>query len=253
MASTTAINSTAQKSPIMDTQEKFHLYSFFSSSCCQRIIIAAHLKSIPLTYTYVKFTDKELLEEYKSNVNPSGKVPTLIVTHSDGKKTTIRQSLAILEYFEERFPDRFPLLPPASQPQARALVRDFVGIMAVDVQPPTNSRIARRVRAIRDGREDEKTFVEAAFKDGFNAYAALREETKDAAGTAEGFSVGKDVSMADVVLVPAVDQALHWKVDMAFAPDVMSVYENLKKMPAFQAADWRKQEDTPEHLRAASS
>lgn len=180
-------------------------------------------------------------------------MPTLIVTHADGKKTSIRQSLAILEYFEERFPDRYPLLPPTSEPEARALVREFVGIMAVDVQQPTNSRIARRVMTIRDSAEDRANFVAAAFKDGFNAYGTLRKVTKDAAGTADGFSVGKGVSMADVVLVPAVDQALLWKLDMAYAPEVMKVYENLKKMPAFQAADWRKQEDTPEHLRADSS
>ncbi|KAK3196892.1 hypothetical protein K4F52_000236 [Lecanicillium sp. MT-2017a] len=237
----------------MDTKDTFHLYSFFSSSCCQRIIIAAHLKSIPLTYSYIKFTDKSSLADYKNEVNFSGSVPTLVVTHADGKKTTIRQSLSILEYFEDRFPDSHPLLPPVSQPETRALVRDFVGIIALDVAPPTNSRIARRVKKVRDEEADVVGFAEAAFKDGFNAYEALLAATKEAEGTADGFSVGKGVTMADVVLVPTVDQALIWKMDMAYAPNVMRIFESLKKLPAFQAADWRKQEDTPEHLRQPPS
>ena len=80
--------------------------------------------------------------------------------------------------------------------------------MAVDVRPPTNSHKARRVMAIRDSAEDRANFAEAAFKTGFNAYGALGKASTNVAGTADGFSVGKGVSMADVVLVPAVDQAL---------------------------------------------
>ena len=57
--------------------DTFHLYSFFSSSCCQRIIIAAHLKSIPLTYSYVNLgKDEHRSDDYRQSLNPSRSVPT---------------------------------------------------------------------------------------------------------------------------------------------------------------------------------
>lgn len=230
-------------------EDSFHVYSFYSSSCCQRIIIAAHLKSIPLTFSYVYLGSREHhADQYKNVLNPSASVPTLVVTDAHGKKTTIRQSVAILEYFEERFPDRCPLLPPASRPEERALVRDFVGIITNDVQPVTNSRITRRVKAIRDQLDDQVSFVRDAFVDGLGAYEALFLQTQEESDVG-GFSVGSGITMADVVLVPAVDQALIYRLDLQYAPNVVRIYNHLKQMAAFQAADWRKQEDTPQRYR----
>ncbi|KAJ3497121.1 hypothetical protein NLG97_g2130 [Lecanicillium saksenae] len=234
----------------METQDSFHLYSFFASSCCQRIIIAAHLKSIPLTFSFIDFGAKQHLDDdYKTSLNPSRSVPTLVITHKDGKKTIIRQSVSILEYLEERFPSQSPLLPPPGNPGQRALVRDFMNIIVTDVAPPTNSRITQRVRDIRDERDDQHAFAKACFTDGFNAYEALLAETRGDAAS-DQFTVGESVTMADVCLVPTVDQAFMYKLDISFAPKVKALYGNLKAMPAFQAADWRKQPDTPEQYRA---
>ncbi|KAJ4147433.1 hypothetical protein LMH87_001953 [Akanthomyces muscarius] len=234
----------------MEATDSFHLYSFFASSCCQRVIIAAHLKSIPLTFSFIDLSAKQQLDDdYQRSLNPSRSVPTLVITSKDGKKTIIRQSLSILEYFEERFPEPSPLLPPRDKLEERARVRDFVNIITSDVAPPTNSRITQRVRDIRDGRDDQHDFAKACFTDGFKAYEALLTETREMAASG-GFTVGEAVTMADVCLVPTVDQAFMYKMDLAFVPKVQKLYESLKAMPAFQAADWRKQPDTPEKYRA---
>ncbi|OAA60032.1 Maleylacetoacetate isomerase [Cordyceps fumosorosea ARSEF 2679] len=233
------------------TDDSFHLYSYFASSCCQRVIIAAHLKSIPLTFTFLDLaTDAHLAAPYRDSLNPSRTVPTLVVTHGHDHKTTIiRQSLAILEYLEERLPSPSPLLP--GSPEQRALVRDLVGIIVVDVAPPTNSRITQRVRDIRGERDDQREFARACFTDGLRAYEALLAGTAGTAGTAAAgaFSVGEAVTMADVCLVPTVDQALMYEMDISFVPRVKRLYESLKALPAFQAADWRRQPDTPEKYR----
>lgn len=158
----------------------------------------------------------------------------------------IRQSVSILEYFEERFPDWYPLLPPiGADPEKRALIRDFTNIITTDVQPPTNSRIGMRVRSIRHQLEDQVLFVKECFTDGFKAYEALLQTE----GGDGGFTVGDAVTMADVCLVTAIDQAMLHKMQMGFAPRVMKIYANLKTLPAFQAADWRAQGDTPEKFR----
>ncbi|ATY61634.1 Maleylacetoacetate isomerase [Cordyceps militaris] len=228
----------------MEVTDSFHLYSFFASSCCQRIIIAAHLKSIALTFSFIDLAaDQHLDHAYQQTLNPSRSVPTLVVTRQDGTKT-----ITILEYLEERFPAPTPLLPPRDMPEARALVRDFVNIITTDVAPPTNARITERVRAVRGERDDQHAFAEACFADGFRAYEALLTETRGEAASG-AFTVGEAVTMADVCLVPTIDQAFMYKMDLSFVPQVQKLYENLKAMPAFQAADWRKQPDTPDKFR----
>ncbi|TQW01078.1 Maleylacetoacetate isomerase [Cordyceps javanica] len=234
----------------MEATDSFHLYSFFASSCCQRIIIAAHLKSIPLTFSFIDLGAKQHLDdEYRDSLNPSRSVPTLVVTGPDGgRRAVIRQSVSILEYLEERFPEPSPLLPPRGDHERRALVRDFVNIITTDVAPPTNSRITQRVKAVRGALDDQLEFARACFTDGLRAYEALLGETRDEAATG-GFTVGEAVTMADVCLVPTVDQAFMYKMDISFVPRVKKLYESLKAMPAFQAADWRRQPDTPEKFR----
>ncbi|RAL00700.1 thioredoxin-like protein [Aspergillus ibericus CBS 121593] len=230
----------------MKSQDTFELYTYWCSSCCQRIIIAAHLKGIPLQFKYLDMgTRAHHDQKYKDELNPSASIPTLVVHHPGGEKTIIRQSMTILEYFDERFPDRSPLLPSVSAWQDRIKVRDLVNIIAIDVQPPTNSRIAKRVRAVQDNVQDQVAFVRQAFTDGFEAYEALISPSSK-------YSFGEQVTMADVVLVPAVDQALMYKMTLDFVPNVQRVYNSLKELEAFKAGDGKNQGDTPEQFRSTT-
>ncbi|PWY91031.1 thioredoxin-like protein [Aspergillus heteromorphus CBS 117.55] len=227
----------------MASQDTFQLYSFYNSSCCQRIIIAAHLKGIPLEFAYLNLGAREHQgDEYKDALNPSGSVPTLVIHHPDGEKTIIRQSMTILEYFDERFPDTNPLLPPASAWKERIQIRDLVNIIAIDVQPVTNSRICKRLRAVRDNVDDQINFARQVFTDGLTAYEALLSPSSK-------YSFGDQVTLADVVLVPTVDQAIMYKTPLDFAPNVKRVYDSLKELESFKAADYRRQGDTPEQIR----
>lgn len=207
------------------------------------------MKGIPLEFTYVDLRGGEHRgDAYKQAANPFGTVPTLVVSEA-GTDLVLRQSTTALEYLDERFPDKNPLLPPRSDPVARALVRDFTNLVTNDIQPVTNSKIARRVKEIRDNIDDKNEFITTVFKEGFVAYETLLRSTRKQ-GESGHFTVGEAVCMADVCLVPAVDQALFYKMDIAaFAPGVMKIYEYLKTTEAFQAADWRKQGDTPEEYR----
>ncbi|KAH8681060.1 glutathione S-transferase [Xylariales sp. PMI_506] len=247
---------------------KFTLYTYFRSSCSARVRTAAALKGIPLSYKYVNLLKGEQsADAYVSDVNASGTVPTLIVELADGSRLRIRQSIAILEFFEEAFPptaattnaaaapgssssssSSFPsprqvaLLPPPDQPGRRALVRDLVTILSADFQSRTNLCVLRRVAELGVTAADWcREYMPPALA---AAEAVLRE-------SAGRFCVGDEVTLADVVLAPAVEGALRWGVDFAPFPEVKRVYDTVRELPAFVAADWRHQEDTPEDLRAS--
>src|SRR5271169_3971506 len=68
-------------------------------------------------------------------------------------------------------------------------------------------------------------------------------------GWAGLYSVGDNVTMADVVLAPTVEAGLRWGIDFSVLPTVWGIYGRLKVMDAFEEGDWRHQEDTPQELR----
>lgn len=217
------------------------LYSYFRSSCSCRIRTACQLKDIPLTYRYVNLLKGEQQAQlYLDEINPNGLVPTLLVKDaSGGTVTTISQSLAILEFLEEAALSIRSLLP--SEPLQRARVRELVNIVACDIQPPTNLRILKRVNGL--GVTNQEWFQEYMER----PLAAYERILGDTAGK---YSVRDEISLADVCLAPAIENALRWEVDMSLFPRTMKVFEAIRLLPEFRAADWRHQEDTPDCLKA---
>lgn len=224
------------------TKGSLILYTYFRSSCSCRVRTACHLKNIPLTYRYTNIVKGEQRSsEYIDHVNPSGFVPTLVVQNASGEVVaTITQSITILEFLEESFPESRPLLPPSPEPFLRARVRELVNIIACDVQPVTNWRVLKRVGGLGVSSQDW-------FKEMMERPLMAYEKILGQFGGK--FSVGDEVTLADVCLAPAVENALRWEVDMGTFPNVMRVFEAVRKLPEFGAGDWRHQEDTPKALR----
>jgi len=214
------------------------LYTYFRSSCSARVRIALNLKSIPYQPKYVNILKGEQSTADYDTLNPSHFVPSLTVNGSD---TILTQSVAILEYLEEQYPESTALLPPTSDILGRVQVRALVGIIACDVQPVTNLRILSRVSAAGVSKEQ---WAKELMTDGLAAYE------KVAAIKAGKYSYGNSVTMADVCLVPAVWGALRFGVDIEKFPVVKRVYEQMSNLDAVKLAHWKNQEDTPEGLRA---
>jgi maleylacetoacetate isomerase len=218
--------------------EKLLLYSYFRSSCSARVRTAANIKGIPLEYSYIHLLKDEQSSPSYLMHNPSGTVPTLIVNTEDGTEIAITQSVAILEFLEEHFPNTPRLLP--SDAMGRARVRELVNIICSDVQPVTNLKTLARVKALGG---DSAVWAKDLMTRGLEAYEKLAEKY---AGLN---SVGDNLTMADVVLAPAVEGALRFGVDLEKLETVRRVYERVKGMEAFVKGDWKHQEDTPEELR----
>lgn len=224
------------------------LYTYFRAQCATRVRIAAAIKGIQLKFAYVNLLDgAQHTSRYVSQINPSATVPTLVVRRPDGSAFLIRQSVSILEFFEEAFPDRTPLLPPSDQPLQRARVRDLVSLIAIDYQPKVNLSMLRRVEAEGVGvgvGVDKKAWCQEHAALAFGSLEALLQTS---AGT---YAVGDSLTLADVLLAPAVESALRWHVRLDSYPVLKRVYDEVKDLAPFLQADWRHQADTPESLRA---
>ncbi|RSL46774.1 hypothetical protein CEP54_013701 [Fusarium duplospermum] len=222
------------------SDSQYTLYSYFRSSCSARLRIALNIKSIKYDMVYINLLKNEQMSDEHKALNPSASVPVLINKTSKGTPFKVGQSVAALEYLEEKHPDT-PMLPPTSDPEARAMVRTLVDIVCVDIQPPTNLRIMRRVRELGGSAEEWNLQL---MTQGMAAYENV------VAGTAGKYSFGDEVTLADVCLIPAIWGAQRFGVDLKAFPTISRIVENLKDHPAVVRAHWQNQADTPENLRA---
>lgn len=177
-------------------------------------------------------------------MNPSYSVPTLV---AENGKVKLTQSIAILEYLEEKYPDN-PLLP--KDLYKRSIVRNLVNIFSCDVQPVTNLRILKHVVELGgNSTQWSRHYYQLGLNGDFIAFVANKAYealVKESAGV---YSVGDNITMADIVLAPAVEGGLRSGVDFNVLPTVYRIYERIKVLPAFEQGDWKHQEDTPEQSR----
>src|SRR5437016_6353279 len=109
------------------------LYGYFRSSAAYRVRIALNLKRLDYDNVAVHLTKGEQHAQSYRVVNAQALVPTLV-----DERGTFTQSLAIIEYLDERYPDP-PLLPASAESRAR--VRSMALTIACDIHPLNNLRV----------------------------------------------------------------------------------------------------------------
>jgi len=220
----------------MSSFQPFLLYGWYKSSATGRLRIALNYKGIPYEYRSVRLMDGEQHKAAHMALNPSGTVPVLtdLRPGSEGASFPIVQSIAALEYLEETFPDSPALLP--SNPLQRAKVRSLVGVISSDTQPRAHRTVVKDIAAF--GQSTEAWMTKYLTK-GLKAYETI------AATTAGKFSVGDQLSMADVCLLPCVWNAEKANVDLEQFPILMKIVRNMNELESVKKAHWTKQPDTP--------
>ena len=207
------------------------LYTYFRSSAAYRVRIALNLKALDYDAIPVALAkDGEQTQSEYLQVNPQGLVPSLI---DDG--VSITQSLAIIEYLEEKYPD-IPLLP--QNPVDRAHVRAMALSIACDVHPLNNLRVLNYLREqMNQDEESVKRWYQHWIT---HTFAGLEGLVESYGGD---YCFGNTITMADVFLIPQMANARRFDTDLKPFPQLRRINDTLLEHPAFQAAAPENQPD----------
>ncbi len=211
------------------------LYNYWRSSASWRVRIALALKGVAYEYVPVNLIregGEQHGEGYRA-LNPMEQVPTLEFEEG-GVVRRLTQSIAIIEYLDERFGGA-PLLP--RDPYLRARARALAEVVNSGVQPLQNLEAQRYVREELKG--DAHAWTAHFIGRGMRALEALASET------AGRFLVGDAVTVADVCLVPQMTAARRFGVDPASLPTLARVEAACQELEAFKAARPERQPDAP--------
>ncbi len=210
------------------------LYTYWRSSSAWRVRIALGLKALGHELVPVNLGAQEQFADAHLSRNPMGQVPVLEVVEG-GRTLRLVQSMAILEWLDERWPDP-PLLP--ADLAGRARVRALAEHVNSGIQPLQNALVLRMLREKVPGwdREWARTFIGRGLD-------ALERAVSD--GGAGRFCHGDAPGLADCYLVPQLAQARPLEVDLAPFPTLLRIEAACQELPAFQAAHASRQPVSP--------
>jgi maleylacetoacetate isomerase len=208
------------------------LYTYFRSQASYRVRIALNLKGLKRDDTFLHLEKGDQFAPSYRALNPQMVVPTLV----EGD-TRLFQSLAILEWLEEKYPAP-PLLP--ADADARAWVRGFALINIADSHPLIVPRIRNYLTGTLGLTQPQLlTWIQHWLGTGLAAMETLLAEH----GESGRFCHGDRVGLADIGLVTQVTPAQTFKTDTAPYPRVMRIYQAAMALPEFAAASPPKQPD----------
>jgi maleylpyruvate isomerase len=209
------------------------LYGYWRSSCSWRVRIGLHLKQQPFSYLPVHLLRDggQQKSEAFTKLNPMQSVPVLEV-EDGGRVFHLAQSMAILEYLDERWPEP-PLLP--KDRFSRARVRQASEIINSGIQPFQNTSVQKRVKHELHG--DEKAWARHFITLGLQALEPLLQST------AGRYSVGDQVTLADCFLVPQMYHARRYEIDVSAFKTLTRVEDACMALSPFQAAHADRQPD----------
>lgn len=210
------------------------LYSYWRSSASYRVRIALALKGLKAEIVPVNLLAGEQKGDAYRAVNPQMRVPAL---KDNGHLVT--QSIAIIEYLDERYP-QVPLLPQV--PEERAYVRELSLAVATDISPLNNlSQLKYLSEQFGVNEEQKNTWIAHWIANGFAAIEAMLE----ASPYTSQFCHGASPTMADCLLIPQVYNARRFNCDLSAYPNIERIDANCAALPAFQQAHPDAQPDKP--------
>ncbi|HTZ80510.1 MAG TPA: maleylacetoacetate isomerase [Stellaceae bacterium] len=208
------------------------LYTYYRSQASFRVRIALNIKGLKREDSFLHLEKGDQFAAGYTAVNPQAVVPTLI----DGN-AKLFQSLAILEYLEEKYPEP-PILP--KDPLARAWVRGLALINVADSHPLIVPRIRNYLtKVLKLSDEQRLAWIQHWLGKGLEAMESLIGEHPQSGR----FCHGDSATVADICLVTQVFPAQMFKCDVGPYPKVMRIFETCLALPAFAAAHPMKQPD----------
>jgi maleylacetoacetate isomerase len=210
------------------------LYTFFRSSASYRVRIALNLKGLTREQAPIHLRrggGEQLMAAYKS-INPQALVPAL---EDNGKILT--QSLAIIEYLDEKFP-KPPLLPADSAD--KAFVRSLAMVIACEVHPIQNLRVLNHLKATYNQTDAQ---VNAWAQHWIDLGLSALEPMIGAQPRRGKFCFGDTPTLADICLIPQLGNARRFGCDLSKYPTILAIEKHCMANPAFADAAPEKQPD----------
>lgn len=212
------------------------LYSYWRSQATFRVRIALNLKGLKREDVFINLDRGDQHNPDYKALNPQAVLPTLF--DGDAK---LFQSVAILEYLEEKYP-KPPILP--ADAASRAWVRGFALINVADSHPLIVPRIRNYLTDVLKIDEAARTaWIQHWLGAGLQAMEQLLTEKKPKGK----FCHGDSPTVADICLVTQVTPAQLFKTKLDPYPQVMRIYDACMAVPAFAEAHPRKQPDFAGH------
>ena len=206
------------------------LHGYFRSGAAYRVRIALNLKGMRVEHIPHHLRKGEQREAGYLAINPQGLVPTLLTDDN----TALTQSLAIIEWLDEKYPEP-PLLPKESERRAR--VRAFAMVLACDTHPVQNLRVLAKLRQLGLAEEQVTEWAAWANREGLATCEALIAKEEGP------FCFGSAPTLADICLVPQLGNARRFSVDVGKFPRLLKAEAAAKSLPAFADAAPERQPD----------
>lgn len=217
------------------------LYSYYRSTAAYRVRIALNYKGLDYEYIPVNLIQNQQLEQSYRNHNPQGRVPTL----QDGN-FELGQSMAILEYLEEKYPQ--PELLPKDI-KARAWIRYFSQIIACDIHPLNNSGSVNFLRNQLDQSQEKITaWYHHWLREGFDALETLLKNNSHHGP----YCWGSAPTFADLCLIPQVYNASRFEFSMENYPLIQEINAYCLQQAFFEKAIPENQPDYVNRLNTAT-
>ena len=210
------------------------LYTFFRSSASYRVRIALNLKGLEYEQAPIHLRrggGEQLKPAYKA-INPQALLPAL-----EDEGQIFSQSLAIIEYLEERYP-KPPLLP--SDAAERAVVRSMALLIACEVHPIQNLRVLNHLKS--DHKQSDDDTIRWA-RHWINLGLSALEQMVISVSKQGEFCFGQTPTMADLCLVPQLANARRFGVDLSAYPKLLATEAACISLPAFADAAPENQPD----------
>lgn len=203
------------------------LYDYFRSSAAYRVRIALNLKGLSYTSHPVSLVDKAQQSPAYKAINPSQLVPTLDTEHGQ-----LSQSLAIIEWLEDSYPE--PALLPRD-PWQKAQCRELALSIACDIHPVNNLRILNYLtQELGVSQEDKLTWYHHWLHQGLAALEARVAARQ--ANQPSTFCCGDTPSLADLCLVPQLYNARRFELDLSPYPTLVRIDAACQKLAPFEQA-----------------
>ncbi len=185
------------------------LYHYYRSSCSWRVRWAFHHKNIPVKLVAVNLLQAEQHEGGHVKKNPTHYVPVLEVNGQ-----YYGESMAILEWIEENYPT--PALLP-NDPISRLRVRQLAQIIVAGTQPLQNMTALEQYKDPAEREVQSRKWIDR----GLASYEEILQS-----GVAGTYSVGSQLSFADLCLIPQCYNALRNNLDLSSYPLVHRIYKH---------------------------